>query len=202
MHVCYCRGTYLQALHWPQSFFLSLRRQPIHFPHRPVSIPACMGVSLYWKVHNYPLMSILGWGYAWYNYMHEKFTLPMENLVDRWCIHEWGNGRSERRWWEYDLPVLGTLLRSFGLYFSCWHWWYLYRVLLINFHCMHACVYVTSAQLESIYLQTRHVSSSRPTKLWLISMCVDNVWQSIHHSAQYLLISLLMQYVLFTIAAT
>ena len=22
---------------------------------------------------------------------------------------------------EYDLPVLGTLLRSFGLYFSCWH---------------------------------------------------------------------------------
>lgn len=126
-------------------------------------------------------------GYAWYNYMHEKFTLPTENLVDAWCIHEWGNGRSERRWWEYDLPVLGTLLRSFGLYFSCWHWWYLYRVLLINFHCMHACVYVTSAQLESIYLQTRHVSSSRPTKLWLISMCVDNVWQSIHHSAHAIL---------------
>ena len=92
------------------------------------------------------LMSILGCSYARY-YMHEKFTLAMENLVDAWCIHEWGNGRSERRWWEYDLPVLGTLLRSFGLYFSCWHWWYLYRVLLINFT---ACVYVTSAQLESI----------------------------------------------------
>ena len=36
------------------------------------------------------LMSILGCSYARYNnyYMHKKFTLAMENLVDAWCIHE------------------------------------------------------------------------------------------------------------------
>ena len=125
LHICYYRGTYLQALHWPQSSFLSLRRQPIHFPHRPLGTAAGMWV---WACSTR------------YNYMHEKCTLATS-------ITE-GVGEVAGIWYtsvRSFAQILWFVLQLLALMIPVQS--------IVHQLSLH--VYITSVQLESTYIQGR-----------------------------------------------